>query len=66
MQLLFKYSISLTDYYVHFSVREGKGVVVAPDAFKNELMNEHHFSKEIIFSFFTSFVLPKGSPLKVS
>ena len=51
---------------LYFSVREGKGVIIAPDTVKNQLMSEHHFSKDTIFSFFTSFVLPKRSPLKVS
>ena len=55
-----------TQLIIYFSAREGKGVIIAPDTVKNQLMSKYHLSKDITFSFFSSFVIPKGSPLKVS
>ena len=53
-------------YYFGFRVDEGQGVLIAPDTYKEELMNEYHWGKESEYSAFSSFLLPKGSPLKVS
>ena len=49
----------------HFRIREG-GVTIGSDTYKEVLMNEYHYSPENQYTTFSSFILPKGSPLKVS
>ena len=48
-----------------FRVKEDQGVMIVPDTYKEELINEYHWGRESEYSAFSSFVLPKGSPLKV-
>ena len=49
----------------HFRIREG-GVTIGSDTYKEVLMNEYHYSPENQYTTFSSIILPKGSPLKVS
>ena len=51
--------------HIDFRVKEDQGVLIVPDTYKEELINEYHWGRESEYSAFSSFVLPKGSPLKV-
>ena len=51
---------------MYFRVREDQGVLIVPETYKEELLYDYHWGLESEYTAFTSFVLPKGSPLKVS
>ena len=49
-----------------FRVTNGTAVGVAGSVIEDLLPNSWHFSKDVIETGFTSFILPKRSPLKVT
>ena len=51
---------------IFFSVNDGKATALTTTTWVSKTAHLRHSSKETIFNMYSSFALPKGSPLKVT